>query len=152
MLRHAVLLPASGGGARIGWNSWPDMDPKGEALRWFFEFLMNPECCKLAGPCDRCGKYYVRKSAQNKRYCSRSCGTKASATAATKRAREEKHKWKLAHAREAIWQYEKSRTKLPWKEWVAKRERGAEITPKFLTRAVNSGQLQAPSRTSSKEE
>ena len=146
-----VLVQTSEGGAGIWWNSRPDPDPRGEALRWFIEFLMNPECVKLAGPCDRCGNYYIRKSARNKVYCSRSCGAKATATAATKRAREEKHQKKLARAREAIRQYVKAGTRMPWKHWVATKERAAEITPKFLTRAVNSGELQVPSRISSKE-
>lgn len=142
------LISVPGGGATIWWNSRPDMNPKGEALRWFVEFLMNPECHKLAGPCDRCDKYYIRKSARNKRYCSRSCGSKTTAAAATKRARQQEHEQKLARARERIQDYAKSRTKLSWKQWVALK---GDITPKFLTRAVNKGELQEPVRSSRKE-
>lgn len=145
------LIPVPGGGATIWWNSRPDMDPRGEALRWFVEFLINPDCRKLAGPCDRCGRYYIRKSARNKRYCSRSCGTKATAIAATKRARTAEHQRKLERARKAIREYAKARTKVDWKHWVALKEREEGITPKFLTRAVNNGELQVPPHISSKE-
>jgi hypothetical protein len=33
---------------------------------------------------------------------------------------------------------------MDWKQWVWKQE--SDITPKFLTRAVNSGELEAPVR------
>lgn len=145
------LIPVPNGGATIWWNSRPDMDPRGEALRWFVEFLINPDCRKLAGACDRCGKYYIRKSARNKSYCSRVCGSKATATAATKRARKAEHEKKLERARKAIREYAKARTKMDWKRWVALKERQVGITPKFLTRALNKGELEVPYHISGKE-
>jgi hypothetical protein len=146
------LLPVPNGGATIWWSSHPDMNPRGEAIRWFVEFLINPDCRKLEGPCDRCGKYYIRKSARNKRYCSRICGTKATATAATKRARKTEHENKLERARKAIREYAKAGTKMDWKQWVSRSAPQGMITPKFLTRAVTKKELIEPVRTGSTKE
>jgi hypothetical protein len=142
------LVPTAQGSAAIWWNNIPDMDPRGEALRWFVDFLLNPEYAKLAGPCARCGNYYIRRSARNKCYCSRSCGTKATATAATKKARQAEHESKLERARDAIRKYKTSATRTDWKVWVSLK---AGITQRFLTRAVNHEELQEPIRRARRE-
>jgi hypothetical protein len=146
-----LLVGAPGGGAAIGWNSIPDFDPRREALRWFIEFVFNPDCGKLAGPCARCGNFYIRRSARNKCYCSRSCGTKATAEIATAKRRNEERAGKLRTAAQLCQRWETTRTTLDWKQWVSSSAPKGEITPKFLTRAVNKGELTKPNRRSAKE-
>lgn len=143
------LLCVPGGGAAIGWNSGPGRTPREEALRLFIELIINPMCDKLAGPCARCSNYYIRRSAHNKLYCSRSCGTRATALAATKKRRQEERNRKLLRASQLSRQWRDEPTKLNWKQWVSRK--APDITPKFLTRAVKSGDLTAPIRNSSRE-
>jgi len=140
-----ALVPLDdSGGAAIGLMPSPGRTTNEEALRFFVWLITNPWCDRLAGPCVRCGNYYIRGSVRNKLYCSRSCGTRATATAATKRARKAEHDHKLRQALEAIRKYEKAHSKIDWKRWVSAKE--PRITPKFLTRAVNKGELKEPTR------
>lgn len=143
-LNPLLLLGAPGGGAGIGQNHRPERDPYKEALRLFIALLFNPQCDKLAGPCPRCGNYYIRRSARNKVYCSRSCGTRATALAATRKRREEEHADNLLRAAVAAREWTRARTKKEWKPWVSCRVPG--ITAKFLTRAVNKGELEPPTK------
>jgi hypothetical protein len=143
-LNPLQLVGAPGGGAAIFMNSRPERDPYEEALRLFIELLLNPDCDKLAGPCCRCDNYYIRRSVRNKVYCSRSCGTRATALSATKRRRDEERSHKLYEAARLSQRWISSRTKLDWKQWVS--HNNPEISPKFLTRAVNSGDLAIPIR------
>ena len=143
-LNPLLLLGAPGGGAGIGQNNRPEPDPYNEALRLFIELLLNPECGKLAGPCPRCGNYYIRRSARNKVYCSRSCGTRATALAATRMRRDKEHADKLLRATEAAREWTIARTRKEWKPWVSGRH--PDISVKFLTRAVNQGELESPTK------
>lgn len=135
------LVGAPGGGAAIFWNAISSRDPQEEAFRWFIELLVNPECERLAGPCARCGSYYIRGSIRNKSYCSRSCGTRATAKAATAKRRATEKTEKLLRASKLIQKWSSARAEMDWKQWVSRRR---DITPKFLTRAVNSGELVPP--------
>lgn len=137
-----LLVGAPSGGAAFFMNSHTERDPYNEALRLFLELLVNPECDRLAGPCSRCGNYYIRRLVRNKVYCSRSCGTRATALAATKKRRDEEHADKLKRADESIRKWEKC-PKGDWKAFVT--ERG-DISVKFLTRAVNNGELTPPTK------
>lgn len=138
------LVRAPGGGAGVFMNNGPDPDPYKEALRLFIELLLNPDCDKLAGPCPRCGNYYICRSARNKVYCSRSCGTRTTALAATRKRRDEEHADKLLRAAEGAREWTTARTKKEWKPWVSGRH--PDITAKFLTRAVNNGELKPPTK------
>ena len=114
------------------------------ALYFFITLILNPLWERLGGPCLRCGRYYVAQTARkNKAYCSRSCGTHATALAATKQRRNKEHADKLRQAAEAIRKWEKSSRKADWKVFVARR---GHITSRFLTRAVNNGQLKPPTK------
>lgn len=135
-----------GGGAAIAFQSSPGCTPDEEALRFFLLLVTNPLCDKLTGPCVRCKKYFVRDSAKNTRYCSRSCATRSTALTATKKRRQEEHADKLLRASEAARQWTAARTRLNWKQWVATKCTASEITVKFLTRAVNKGELEEPVR------
>jgi hypothetical protein len=127
--------------------------PEEEAARFFLTLIWNSENEKLRGPCAGCGRYYIRRTAGNTTYCSRPCGTRATAIAATIKKRAGEHENKLRRARTAIEQWAKQQRKAEqqrnrrtkdWKEWVSTLE--PDITPNFLTRAVNKGELKAPVR------
>jgi len=119
----------------------PGNTPYEEAIRFFLLLITNPYSSRLAGPCARCGEYYLRKRISQKVYCSRRCGNVTTATARTREQRKQKHADKLRRSRAAIEKWTRTRTKY-WKTWVTKLE--PDITPKFLTRAVNKGELKAP--------
>jgi hypothetical protein len=143
------LLGAPGGGAAFFMNSRPERDPYQEALRLFIELLLNPKCKRLAGPCASCKAYFIpiRRSALNK-YCSRFCGTRSTAIAATQKRRDEEHAAKLLRSEEAAREWitarRKNRTKKEWKAWVSARH--PDITVKFLTRAVTNKELKSPTK------
>ena len=143
------LVPSPGGGAGLFMNCRPERDPQKEALRIFIELLLNPDCSRLAGPCARCGRYYVRGRQRNKVYCSRSCGTRSTALAATRKRRSEEHAHKLLRASRLAERWRNGRTKRDWKKWIS--SKAPDITPKFLTRAVNCGSLTAPTRDATNE-
>ena len=110
-----------------------------------FHFLtLNPHCEKLAGPCARCESYYVKKRASQKVYCSRRCGNAATAVIRTREKLAAERADKLRRATAAARKWTTTRTSLDWKRWVSDME--PDITPKFLTRAVNQGVLKPPVR------
>jgi hypothetical protein len=102
----------------------------------------HPECDKLAGPCPRCGRYFLRKTVKQKVYCSRNCGSLASARASTLKRRNDEHAQKLLRASEAAAMWNPQNTRRGWKEFVSSKH--PDMTPKFLTRAVNRGELHDP--------
>lgn len=139
-----MLLPSRGsGGASLIESPFPGNTPYQEAVRFFIMLILNPEWERLAGPCARCGNYYIRRTALNKAYCSRSCGTRATALAATKRKREEERAAKLHRVDKLCQQWRTTRTKKDWKSWICVQR---DITKSFLTRAVNNGDLNPPVR------
>jgi hypothetical protein len=122
----------------------PGSTPYEEAIRFFLLLITNPYAHKLAGPCARCGNYYLKKRASQKIYCSRRCGNATTATVRTREQRIQNHADKLGRSGAAIQKWMRTQTKLDWKLWVCRRE--PDITPKFLTRAVNRGELKPPVR------
>lgn len=108
---------------------------------WMFAHLVtNPLCDKLAGPCARCGNYYVMKRDSQRVYCSRHCGNAATATVRTAKNRREAHEEKLKQAHNAVRRWKPS-TGENWKEFVAKQ---TGLTVRWITRAVNKGELRLP--------
>lgn len=151
---HSQWIPTASGNARL----WFAFDPKrvkalscqgevgerkAKAVALFALLTLNPEWDKLAGPCARCRSYYIKKRASQKVYCSRKCGNAATAIVRTKERSGNEHKDKLNRAKAAIREWTTARTKDEWKVFVSNRE---GLTPKFLTRAVNKGELKAPVR------
>lgn len=122
----------------------PAMRPERYAALLFHVGTLNPEWDKLAGPCARCGQYYLKKRASQKVYCSRGCGNAATAVARTRARLDQEHADKLRRAQAAMQKWASTRTKDDWKVFVSKRE--PDITPKFLTRAVTKGELKAPTK------
>ena len=103
---------------------------------------LNPEWDKLTGPCARCDNYYIKKRASQKVYCSRRCGNATTAVARTRERLAREHADKLRRSQAAMQKWTTARTKDDWKVFVSKRQ--SDITPKFLTRAVNKGELRPP--------
>lgn len=122
-----------------------------EARQMFIQFLLinshlRAQLCER--PCHRCDDYYLRKTSRQKAYCSRKCATVGSAAFATKRRLEAEHSNKLKVAAEQAERWIRTRTNVDWKHWVSKQPPATKLalTPKFLTRAVNKGELIAPLR------
>ncbi len=115
-----------------------------EAWKEFGYFTLNPHCEKLAGPCARCGNYYVKKRASQKVYCSRRCGNASTAAVRTAAKLKAERKEKMVRAKALIreWNTLKGRSELVWKVWL--REHEPSITDKFVTRRVNAGELPEP--------
>jgi hypothetical protein len=120
----------------------PDFRPGSQSLEeiavlMFVELVLNPQWDKLGGPCAQCGRFYIKKTVRQNAYCSRSCGTRATARKATLRKRAEEHSDKLRQAAAAAQTWVASRATVDWKQWVSAKEK--DITQKWLTRAINKG-------------
>jgi hypothetical protein len=144
---RVVPLATKSGGAHLALV--PDFRPGSQSLEeiavlMFVELVLNPQWDKLGGPCAQCGRFYIKKTVRQNAYCSRSCGTGATARKATLRKRAEEHSDKLRRAAAAAQTWVTSRATVDWKQWVSAKE--MDITPKWLTRAVNKGELQTPLR------
>jgi hypothetical protein len=123
-------------------GSWK-LTPETDAWIAFAFFTLNPHCEELAGPCARCGRYYVKKRASQKVYCSRRCGNAATAIARTHERIANERRTKIARASAAIKKWRSTATRQDWKQWVAKK---TGIDPRFLTRAVTKGDIVPPKR------
>ena len=139
---RTLLAPTDTGKGHLLWRpalrgsnagSWED-----QALAHFMDLIVNPQWHKLGGPCQRCGRYYVKKTSRQKAYCSRRCGSTRTAMATTRKRREEERASKLRRAEEAASCWAKVRRRQAWKDWVSAK---TKITVKWLTRAVNRGDL-----------
>lgn len=117
--------------------------PERMAALLFHVGTLNPEWDKLAGPCARCGRYYLKKRASQKIYCSRRCGNAATAVARTRERIAAERKDKLKRAKAAIRKWRSATTQQDWKSWV---EQTTKIDPRFLTRAVHKGDLVPPKK------
>jgi hypothetical protein len=112
----------------------------------FYVGTLNPEWDKLAGPCKwkHCGKYFLLKGNRRTAYCSRRCCQLDAASRCRQKCLQREHADKLQRAEEAARRWRTARTKDDWKASVSKQE--PDITPKFLTRAVNKGELKTPTK------
>lgn len=119
-----------------------DQDHMRLARELFALLVIDARWSRLGGPCDRCGRYYIKKRTDQKRYCGRRCAHLASAVSSTRRRLDAEKAEKLRRAIQAAKNWRTARTQLGWKEWVSRTEPG--ITPKFLTRAVTNNELEAP--------
>jgi hypothetical protein len=103
------------------------------------------------GCCDRCGRYYIKNRLYQKKYCSEECARNVRHSAImkfTSSKREARHKKQLRTAAKLCDRWAASRSKQNWKRWVSTRAEGkrAGLTLKFLTRAVNKGELTEPTK------
>lgn len=117
---------------------------------WLFIDVVTNTVKHEVGQCHRCKEYYLNFSGhRNKVYCSRRCATACSAEVTMRKRRMEEKQEKLTRATELckVWKAAASK-ETNWKQWVAKR---SELTPKWLTRAVNRGELQPPITTQARQ-
>ena len=112
----------------------------------FVQFLLAEHRERLAGPCKwkHCGKYFLLKGNRRTLYCSRLCCQHDAASRCNKTRWLREHADKLQRAKNAAGRWLTARTKDDWKAFVSKYE--PDITPKFLTRAVNNNELQPPTK------
>jgi hypothetical protein len=142
---RAVYHPTWTGRAYMVFSPHGDpRDPSGTARGFFMMLTLSPYCDKFAGPCARCGKYYLKKNALQKVYCSRSCGNNTTAAKRTRERYHEAREQKLNGARRAIRKWERATTNEPWKVFVSRLYPG--LTSKFLTRAVSRKNLSEPKK------
>jgi hypothetical protein len=139
---HANLRLLDNAGAPGVMASLGKIGIRFEAMVWFNALTLNPLWQKLAGPCARCGNYYIKKRASQKVYCSRRCGNAATAVARTRKRTEDERKDKLLRSKAALREWRSTATQEDWKPWVAKR---AGVDLRFLTQAVTKRDLLAPS-------
>jgi hypothetical protein len=125
----------------IGPNDKRVLTPEAEALTLFHLLTVLPGCEKVAGPCQRCGRYYIKKRASQKVYCSRKCGNAATAIARTSERIANERRDKLDRAKKALKEWKSGGDRTDWKHWVAQK---TGIDSRFLTRAVNKGDLVQP--------
>jgi hypothetical protein len=147
---RALYWPTKSGRAHIVFSPHGDpQDLNSDARARFMMITLSPDWNKFGGPCRRCDKYFIRKTAKQSVYCSHRCASQDTAIKRTAEVRREQRLHKLNAAKEAIIEWEKlckrGRVKKGWKEWVAAYNPHAEITTRFLTHAVNQSALQAPS-------
>ena len=126
---------------RVGPDGKRKLTPEAEAVTLFHLLTVTPGCEKIAGPCPRCDRYYIKKRASQKVYCSRRCGNAATAVARTRERIAGERRGKLARASAAMKKWESMATRQDWKRWVAQK---TGIDPRFLTRAVTKGDLVPP--------
>ena len=107
----------------------------------YFGALTLIEWQKLGGPCARCHRYYIKRRASQKTYCSRRCGNAATATVRTAKQREHERQANLQRAQKAIQQWKRGAKGTDWKAFVSRK---TKLTPKWLTRAVGRNDLKAP--------
>ncbi len=109
------------------WTEWD------YALHPFVQLLGNPDRDLIAGPCARCGKYYVKKRASQKVYCSRTCGNAATAVVRAREKWDKQRGDKIELAATASRKWSRLKTAEPFKKWAEKHYPG-RLTPKFITR------------------
>lgn len=106
-----------------------------KAIHFFVALTLHPNQEKLAGPCERCGKYYLMKTRRRRIYCSKICGTRTTAGVCNNDRIRRERADKLKRAIAALKDLDPKST--DWKHSVSKLR--PNISSKFLTRAVGEG-------------
>lgn len=112
------------------------------AALYFSILLTHPlrhKLCDSLGnsPCERCKNWFVKRRESQKKYCSRRCGAIVGNAARTLKLRAKEHADKLKSARAVIRKYRNHQ------DWKRKTSQSAGISVKWITRAVNKGELRA---------
>lgn len=141
------LYPMHDGRGHLDWSpeiSGTVLRPyEREALQDFMTLITNPLWKYLGGPCGRCGNYYLKKTKRQKVYCSRTCGLKTTAASAMRQRRLREQGKRIRNAQSFVDEWSKQKRRLAWKPWVSNR---TGYTVRWITRAVNSGELRPPDR------
>ncbi len=146
---QTIFLATKSGRGYLEWAPNPvgvnRSSARREVLEDFMTLIANPRWELLGGPCARCGDYFLKHTKRQKVYCSRTCGSAATAVPAMKRKRQEGQARKIRSAQEYIAEFPKTKRRLGWKEWVSN-ETG--FTIRWITRAVNNRDLRPPDEPS----
>jgi len=121
-----------------GFGKNPDM-----AALFAMLLLTNPLRSRLSeGPCQRrqCDKWFIKRRRLQK-CCGRSCNAIVKNAERVRDLREREKKDRLKKVRAAQRSWRSTSTRLDWKSWVSRK---AKVSTKFLTRAVNRGELRVP--------
>lgn len=141
-----VLLGANPRGGQ--WHSMVVYSPKRRWTVWdhacfmFIPLVLNPECHRFRGPCPNCGRFFIRRTEREKRYCRRECAHKVAAQASTRRRRAREHEKRISEVEKAIEEWGRSRRSLHWITWVLKKV--PDLSKTWITRAINRKQITAP--------
>jgi hypothetical protein len=144
------LLPTTTGRARMSFP-WPvgttpsRQESASIAQGLFVLIIINPCWSKFGGRCQRCKRYLLQKTAKLRIYCSARCSHHATAMACTTKRRQRQHQEKLMRAQQAIDRWGTGQANIAWQKRVAENDPG--LTARFLTRAVNRGDLRPPERS-----
>ena len=134
-------------GARAYWKPIPpkraETNHKRYALAQFIALITSPWGEKLAGPCPRCDRYYIKKTERQMVYCSSSCGSAMTAEASIREARAAEHERKLRDARAASQEWIGIKTDLSCKEWIHKE---TKLSTQWISRAANKKELLLPTK------
>jgi hypothetical protein len=152
--RHGttLLYPGTDGKGYLEWSAvTPDAHllstkadfrpPQDKALRYFMNLITNPDWVLLGGPCGRCGDYFLKKTNRKRVYCSKKCGSTATAVPFIQRKRQQEKADKIRLAQTSIGKWQEAKRRMEWKRWVTIETR---LTARWLTRAVNEGFIQPP--------
>src|SRR5579875_838360 len=113
-----------------------------KAVVLFITLLVSPIWHKLAGPCPRCGDYYLKKRASQTVYCSRQCGNAATAAKRTREKFEAARNKKLNRLRAAAAAWNPARSDgMDWRRWIAQR---AKVDLRFVASAIRNQEIQKP--------
>jgi hypothetical protein len=118
----------------------PVMRARRDAITLFVRLFQHPDHTRL-GKCLRCESYFFGRPGQKCCPRPRRCGSYRAAIEATKRRWRQERAEKLDNARAACTEWESLKRRTTWHRWVAKR---ARVTQKWLTRAINRGDLRLP--------
>ena len=139
-LREAHWWRATGG---LYWYVTPGENFRDFAASYAAMLLTNPLRGKLSdGPCQRprCAKWFIKRLRDQKQ-CSARCTGIVQSRERTAQQRRIAHEQALTRAKKVAQRW-KPTMKLDWKEFVVKEAR--LTSTKWLTRAINKGELQTP--------
>jgi hypothetical protein len=148
---RTILYPGTDGRGYTEWSpltpeshlSTSDYDfssPQDNALKHFINLIINPEWAMLGGPCDKCGDYFLKTTNRKRTYCSKSCSSAATAIPSIMKRRQQEQAARINRAQESIAKWQRVR-RPEWKKCVSI---DTGLTVRWLTRAVNNGQLHQP--------
>lgn len=122
---------------------YPKHGARAHANGVFFWFALHPESWRLAGPCRRkgCGRYFIRKTAHTRDYCSARCASNDSSLAIMRAKRAAKRAEQVRAVEAAIGKYNRQRRRGDWRAYV---ETETGITPRTLDGWVKAGFIEAP--------
>lgn len=122
----------------------PQEDELYYARAQFLRFLLHPDNERLAGPCPRCKRYFLKKTDRNSViYCSEKCSRSSTSRTANQKRRHSERQERVAAVRESITEWRGKGIKLSWREWVLSKP---GITKTFITRLLHSGEVVEPTK------